>query len=367
MFKTWVGITAIGHLYYEKKLIQKPKIYHHIKTLHQNYLQKSSLLSQPYRVTPWLVSPHLQIIYHTLRQPKQHNLPLTFEDVYMPDGALTQLAWLNTDLPEHTPTIVVLHTITGSAQSMHNMLKDLATLTKWRIVLCLRRGHTIQKTEFSTMNLMGSVPDLNLQIAHIQKRLPDSPLYAVGSSAGTALLARYLGEYKHNTPIRAAFAYAPGYDLEKAFDRIAPLYDWYMAKKIRKVFFHPHQQQLTQSPYYRDMMKSQRLSKLQKIIFDFAGFKSHADYLRACNPISVFEHIVIPTMILNAEDDPICHIDNAHQNLHLVQNNPHILLVTTKHGSHCMHYQYWRPTSWAHQLIAEYLLHCHQQHLSTTA
>lgn len=361
MLKTVLSLAVLGSVYYQKKLIQMPQHYQNVNSKHFAYLQHSALLKKPYAVTPWLVNPHLQIIYHTLKQPKYTDLPLSIENVLMPDGGLTQLAWLNLDLAPDTPTIVILHTITGSPTSMQTMLKDLSQATGWRIVMCLRRGHTLEPSTFTHINIMGSVPDLKIQLAHIQAKLPQSPLYAVGSSAGTALLARYLGEVKQDTAFKAAFAYAPGYDLDIAFDRISPLYNWYMAKKIKRSFFAPYQAQISNHPQYHSAMKVKRLNELQKVIFEFAGFSSYDAYLVACNPIHVFKDIAIPTMILNAEDDPICHIDNAKQNLHFIENNTNILLVTTKHGSHCMHYQHWRPRSWAHLLIAEYLLFSHHQ------
>lgn len=357
-----LGLGVLGAMYYQKKLIEKPKTYHHPNAIHLSFLAQNSRLQRPYAVTPWLINPHLQIIYHTIKQPKVvENLDLSVENIPMVDGAITQLVWVNHDLAPDVPTIVILHTITGSPESMQSMLKDLSKMTGWRVVMCLRRGHALADQPFTKINIMGDVPDFQTQLSHIQQKFPQSPLYAVGSSAGTALLARYLGDRGKDTPFKAAFAYAPGYDIETAFHRIYAPYDWYMAKKIKKAFFFPHQTQLMPMPSYQAVLKIKRLSQLQQELYHFAGFNSYADYLQACNPIQVFSNIAIPTMILNAEDDPICHIDNAKQYLHIVENNPYLALITTKHGSHCMHYQGWRqPTSWAHRLIADYFLHQHQ-------
>ena len=363
MLKTLLGLSLISTVYYKKKLIEKPKAFHHPHHKDSAFIQNNLLLKKPFAVTPWLINPHLQIIYHSIKTPKTlDNLNFKLENLTMPDGAMTQLFWLNADLPADTPTIVLVHTITGSPYSMKGMLEDLSKFTGWRVVMCLRRGHTLEPQPFSTINLMGSVPDFKFQIAHIQKRYPNSDLYAVGSSAGTALLARYLGEVAENTPFKSAFAYAPGYDLEIAFNRIAPFYDWYMAKKVKRVFFLPHQNDLMHRPEYQPMLKVKRLRDLQPALYQFAGFSSYEEYLKACNPIQVFANIAIPTMVLNAEDDPICHIDNARQYLSIIENNPNLTLITTKHGSHCMHYQGFKPRSWSHQLIAEYLLHCHHTH-----
>jgi predicted alpha/beta-fold hydrolase len=63
----------------------------------------------------------------------------------------------------------------------------------------------------------GSTDDLKEQLTHIQHIFPESDLYAVGSSAGTGLLVRYLGEQGLDTPFKAAFAMCPGYNTEIGF------------------------------------------------------------------------------------------------------------------------------------------------------
>lgn len=65
--------------------------------------------------------------------------------------------------------------------------------------------------------LFGSTSDLKEQLNHIQSLFPASDLYAVGSSAGTGLLVRYLGEQGEDTPFKAAFAMCPGYNTEIGF------------------------------------------------------------------------------------------------------------------------------------------------------
>lgn len=110
-------------------------------------------------------------------------------------------------LPADVPTIVLMHTITGSPQSMSELVRDLHHYTGWRIALCLRRGHAKLPMTVPKICLFGSTDDLREQLIHIQGKFPESVLYGVGSSAGTGLLVRYLGEEGHHTPFKAAFAF----------------------------------------------------------------------------------------------------------------------------------------------------------------
>ena len=58
------------------------------------------------------------------------------------------------------------------------------------------------------MNLFGSTQDLREQLLYIQDKFPQSDLYGVGSSAGTGLLVRYLGEEGEQTRSKQPLPYA---------------------------------------------------------------------------------------------------------------------------------------------------------------
>ena len=358
MLKAMLGLSAVGALGYQKLSAEKPQLYYQNNPLNQQIVANLGQLHKKYASTPWLANPHLQIAYYTSIQHLHGDVEFDqIQQVPMPDGAITELGWLGYDLDPSTPTLIVLHTITANARSMRTLLIDLQRSTTWRVVLCLRRGHTVAAQPFSQINIMGSVPDFKVQIQHIQNSFPDSPLYAVGSSAGTATLSRYLGEVATNTPLKAAFAYCPGYDLTMAFDRVHGFYDHYLAKMIKDKFFLPYRHDLQQRKNFKLLMQSQSVSEMQKLLYQFSGFNSLEEYIKACNPSEVLDQIGIPTMILNAEDDPICHIDNAKAYIETIENNPYLLLVTTKHGSHCGHFEGWKPQSWANQLMADYFLY----------
>ncbi len=89
-------------------------------------------------------------------------------------------------------------------------------------------------------------------------------------------------------------------------------------------------------------------------MYGFSGFSSYEDYSQASNPMRVFTRITSPVMILNAEDDPICRIENVEPYRSVMQDMPNVILVTTAQGSHCAHYEGWRPRSWAGRLMGNY-------------
>jgi uncharacterized protein len=340
----------------------QPQVIYHDNPHNRQVIGSLPLLHKAFTPTPWLFNAHTQLIFHGLRKGKQklgqHGASLYdhHEQLTMRDGGLTALYWLGYKLPTDTPTIVVMHTITGSPDSMAELVRDLHQGTGWRIVLCLRRGHGHLPLKTPRINLMGCTEDLREQLKVISDRFPQSPLYAVGSSAGSGLLVRYLGEEGDNAPFRASFAYCPGYDIDHSFDVVHPWYSRMMAKKLVRQFILPNQTHIAHFKTAKHLVEVQNLAALYKTLYEFAGYADYATYNAANNPMRVFNAIKTPLMVLNAEDDPVCRIDNLKPWLKTIQTMPNVILVTTTHGSHCAHYEGWSARSWSARLMSHYFL-----------
>lgn len=336
----------------------KPHLAYHPQGIFAQLVPELKYLQKKYCPTLWLANPHAQMLYFDLF--KRHRIRLHYdaiEQLTMQDGGTTGIAWYGQKLSATTPTIVIMHTLTGTPESMRELVHDLHHYTGWRIALCLRRGHGKLPLTVPKINILGSSDDLAEQIEHIQRLYPRSDLYAVGSSAGTGLLVRYLGEVGKNAPFKAAFALSPGYDSEQGFARVHPVYSKLMTKKLFKVFIQPYSS-TWQWINLEQLLKAKSLAEFEQAYIEMAGFQDYQSYAQAVNPIYVMQDIQIPLMVLNAEDDPICRIDNLMPYKQKLANMPNILIVTTAKGSHCIFYQgLTRTQSWASRVIADYFRH----------
>lgn len=337
---------------------EQPHLYYDRSSPLNAILDKLPQLKQKYRPTPWLSNNHIHLLYFDLI--RKRSIQLNYDKVdqlTMQDSGVTAVVWHGYDLPADTPTIVLMHTITGTPDSMRELVKDLHAYTGWRVALCLRRGHAQLPMPVPKMNLFGSVDDLKEQIEFIQQQFPQSELYGVGSSAGTGLLVRYLGDEGENTPLKAAFALCPGYNTETGFKNVHPVYSKIMTKKLVNKFIQPYAATWGTSDTLSKVMRAKNLFEFEQAYFEMAGYTDYQSYSQATNPIYVFENVKIPLMILNAEDDPVCHIRNFEPYKSVIESMPNIVVVTTKKGSHCGYYAGVRHThSWAHKLMAEFLL-----------
>lgn len=149
---------------------EQPKIYYKEQGYLTHLLQSLPQLKQKYRPTPWLANTHLHILYFDFIKQKTIKLKYDLiERLVMHDGGITAIAWFGLELPEETPTIILLHTLTGSPESMAEVVQDLNRYTGWRVALCIRRGHADLPMTVAKINLFGSTDDLKEQIAYIQK------------------------------------------------------------------------------------------------------------------------------------------------------------------------------------------------------
>lgn len=339
---------------------RRPQVHCHDNARNQQVVAALPQLHEAFRPTPWLFNAHAQLIFHSLRkggqQRRQQTRPLYDhrDSLTMQDGGLTALVWCGHALPPEAPTIVVLHTITGSPESMAELVRDLHAVTGWRVVLCLRRGHAGMPLVTPRLNILGSTDDLREQLEVIRAQFPDSPLYGVGSSAGSGLLARYLGEEGEAAPFRAAFAYCPGYDTRNGFDLVHPFYSRMMGKKLVRKLIEPNVERLAQLPTLPRLRASEDLAAFHRNMYELSGYDSYEAYNEGSNPMKVFLDIRTPLMVLNAEDDPVCRIANVSPWLDGMRQMPNVILVTTAEGSHCAHYEGWTAHSWSGRLIGDY-------------
>lgn len=354
--------------YYWHTAAQPPALTYQHNEENRALIAKVPGLTQRFWPTPWLFNGHLQLLGLGLKKAFGAHLQYDHIDTLrMADGGTTALHWVGSGLAPQTPTLVVLHTITGSPHSMRGFVRDLHRLTGWRIVLCQRRGHGALALTSPKFNTMGDTQDLRAQLHIIQERYPKSALYAAGISAGTGLLIRYLGEQGAHTPLRGAFAYCPGYDIRVAFGRAKAPYSRMMARKLVRQFITPNRAVLQHLPSLAALEGAQSLDEFHKHLYECAGYPSHPTYLDQCNPISVMEQVCIPLLVLNAADDPVCVLDNVRDHQEVVAHMPRTVLAVTARGSHCAHMAGLGARPWAHQLAADYLLAVHEQPTSLTA
>ena len=193
-------------------------------------------------------------------------------------------------------------------------------------------------------------------IAHIRERYPDSTVSMIGMSAGTGPVIRYLGEESREVPISAAVIISPGYEYRPCLERFHWAYAWYMLWRLKCFFLKPNESLLKNtgpSHLYHNCMKSSSMAEFHDNILQLGGYNSVDEYYSKTCPLKVADSVCVPTLILNALDDPVCHRDNIEYDI--VQRNHHGLLVTVDRGSHCAFLEGFNATPWMDRAATEFL------------
>ncbi len=317
-----------------------------------------------YQPPRWARNAHAQIGLLLVREALAPKITWDETDVLlMDDGGTVSIEWFGLHAASSdTPTLVVLPTITGSGESLRHFVQAMAAALGWPVAVCNRRGHAGLPLTAPLVNTMGHTGDLARQLDAIVATRPASPLYAVGLSAGSGLLVRYLGEQGANTPLRAAVAYCPAYDISVAFGRAHRVYDALLTRRLRDFFLRRNGSVLGHIEGFEACVAARNLQEFHDRLYPMAGYADREAYYEGVNPMVVAHQMSIPTLVINAEDDPVCAVANVRgEGLPLIDEVPSAILALTDRGSHCAFYEPpWGRTSWANRAMIEYFRAVHR-------
>jgi len=303
------------------------------------------LLGGYHPATIWGRNGHLQTFYHFFirRSPK-----VQFDRTLL----VTATGHVNYDVPSsipfdlECPTVVIIPGITGSSKNHYiRNYVDCCTKKGWRTVVLNHRGCNSELSHPSSFTVEGPT-DLRKVLEHVHKTYPTSPLIATGFSLGANILINYLGKY-HNKetssseyiPLLGAIAFCVSYNLVKTMEYLPlqrPLYDFGLNFKMVS-FFKRHQQVFEKvcNLDVPSVLKAKSLKDFDRHftckIYKYDTPETY--YSHHC--CSNFLHkIDIPTLIVNALDDPInpeAIISRAYE---ICGNSDKVMMATTLYGGH---------------------------------
>jgi len=347
-------------IHYFINVVESPTLRFIDTELSSKIISETPKLLKRYFPTIWCYNPHFMLFLLMFRESKTKEfLYDKIEHLEMKDGGTTGLAWSGIQSVNHkdkTPIVVVFHTISGDEQDIKSTVSHIRETLNWIVVVCVRRGHGNLPLTKPIINTMGSTSDLKEQLNHIRKQFPSKPLFGVGISAGSGLLARYLGEAGPKSLFKAAVAVSPAYDIEKAFHRVHPVYSKVMGQRMINYFLKRHYKSFANVRGTEDLLNVKTLGEFQDKLHSISGYKDKDSYYQNSNPILVANQIKTPLLVLNAADDPICVNLNVLENLHWLENLKNTIHVHTKRGSHIAFHEGLFAKSWSNQLIGEYFL-----------
>jgi predicted alpha/beta-fold hydrolase len=270
----------------------------------------------PFQPAWWLPGPHLQTLWSPFcRRPPR--LERQRERLWLADGDFIDLDWHG---PRHAdaPLVLLLHGLTGSSSSLYVLgLQQRLGERGWASVAINWRGCSGEPNLLPRAYHSGASDDLGAVIEHLQRKRPLAPLHAVGYSLGGNVLLKYLGERAADCSLRGAVAVSVPFRLDQCADRLGLGFSrLYQAHFMRAMLAYVKDKQRL----FAHQGMADRLSVLEqlgpldglrtfwefdgRITAPLHGFIDAGDYYRRSSSRYFLGAIRVPTLIIQAADDP---------------------------------------------------------------
>jgi uncharacterized protein len=291
----------------------------------------------------WLPGAHLQTLWASfLRAPVK--LARTRERLWLADGDFIDLDWHGPHTAE-APLVLLLHGLTGSSRSHYILGQQQALAAQgWASVALNWRGCSGEPNLLPRGYHSGVSEDLAAVIQHLQAVRPLAPLYAVGYSLGGNVLLKYLGESGVQSGLQAAVAVSVPFRLDHCADRIglgfSRVYQAHFMRALSAYVAEKKQRFIRdqQQPHLATLEQLGPLDKM-RTFWDFDGqvtaplhgYADADDYYRRASSRYFLPTIKVPTLLIQAADDPFVF---RHSVPELDELAPGTQLELHPHGGH---------------------------------
>ena len=265
--------------------------------------------AEPYSAPFWLPGGDIQTIYTATFIPKA-TVTYRRERLELDDGDFLDLDWV--DGAADAPVVVLFHGLESNSDSFY--ARDLMATVKargWNGVVAHFRGCSGEDNRLPRIYFAGDSKDVERILLHVKDRFPAQPLYAVGVSLGANALLKWLGERGSTAAdlvTRAVGVSAPldltatGNALDSGFNRYvytARFLSSLKAKALRKAEKFPG---LLDVEAIRAATTFREFDTL--VTARLLGFVDAEDYWVKNSSKPWLKSIQVPTLVLNAKDDP---------------------------------------------------------------
>lgn len=263
---------------------------------------------EDYRAPWWLPGRHLQTIYPYLRlrpRPPAYRR----ERVETADADFVDLDWV--DGPADAPILVLFHGLEGSSKS-HYAAAILAAAAKrgWRGVVPHWRGCSGEPNRLARAYHSGDHGELDALLGMVRARSGSAPLLALGISLGGNVLLNWLGREpeKSRAWLKAAAAVSAPIDLVASGTALDRGLNRIYARNFLRTLVPRALEKLGRFPGLYSEEKLRRVGTIRDfddlVTAPLHGFAGVMDYWSRASSKPWLKGIVLPTLVLNAKNDP---------------------------------------------------------------
>lgn len=278
---------------------------------------------------------HIQSIYPSLFRKLDASI-YTRERIATPDDDFLDLDW---SCKGNNKLAIISHGLEGSSQRAYviGMARALNS-AGWEVLAWNFRSCSGEPNRRFKIYHNGDTTDLSTVVRHALNKNNYKEVTLVGFSMGGNITLSYLGKCADELPAEVAKAItysvpchlaSSSRELAKAKNKI------YMVRFLRMLYKKVKQKE----GQFPDRISTQGYNKI-KNFYDFDnkytapihGFRDAEDYWSKCSSIQFISHIKIPTLIVNAANDPF--LPEECYPVKEAELNKLVTLETPKSGGH---------------------------------
>lgn len=333
------------------------------------------VVSSTFKAPSWARNANIQTIWPRYMM-KKPDLNTTNERISTPDGDFLDIAWCIPDVlsPKKAKGIVVVfHGLEGSVNShyarhlINRMKNDGFIVALMHFRSCSHEVNITPRAYHS-----GETADPMQTIAHVKKRYPDLPVFAVGYSLGGNMLLKLLSETAGQKVLCAAVAVsAPlllaecALRMQRGFSR---LYQHYLLNSMKQNLLEKMQRMDMRHLLNINSNEVKALSTFrefdQEVTSQLHGFDGADDYYEQCSAMPMLKNITTNTLVLHAKDDPFMTESVVPSDNQLSKS---VAYELSEKGGHVgfLHGTPFNPKLWLQDRISQFFEEQYQRILST--
>lgn len=280
----------------------------------------------------FLFNNHFETIYPALL--RQVALPpYQRERIKTPDDDFLDLDWIKKGSEK---VVIISHGLEGNTERAYIKGMAKAMLSAGFDVLTWNyRGCGEELNKQKQFYHSGATDDLEVVVSHAVNTGYTS-IYLVGFSLGGNMTLKYLGEHrKKYSAIKKATVFSVPMDLGSSCDTISKPGNFLYSRRFLKSLT----EKIIRKSEIRTDIDVAPLANIKTLReFDDAftapihGFRDASDYYKRCSSVHFVSDITIPTLIVNAQNDPF--LSKACYPIDLLTNHTSVILETPAHGGH---------------------------------
>lgn len=313
----------------------------------------------------WLRGPHFQTLGGKLLRPRE--LPkLRQERMELADGDFLVLEWGEAPSPD-SPVCVILHGLEGSARRPYTLLLHRALREQGIQPVGLHfRSCSGEPNRTARFYHSGETGDLALVTEHVRAACPDRKLAAVGFSLGGNVLLKRLGELADAGPsvYSAAAAISVPFDLSAGTRALESgwmgrnVYSRYFVRSLLAKAAAKEEVLRAAGLDFDNLLEARSLREFDEAATaPLHGFSDAEDYYSRSSSKAFLPRIRVPTLLIQALDDPFLPVEALpieeiakNSNLHpaFTRTGGHVGFVGSGNG----HRRFWAESE-AARFLAE--------------